>query len=88
MIGTLENRLLYGSCFATETYIGLCFDADEIRLCRRGTGPLGSFESIQLSNFDHYSMGWMSATESKNYSNNAILVFRSCLRTWKFVIQC
>ena len=64
-IGTLENRLDMGSCFGTDEHIGLCFDEDERRLCRRGTDPLGSFESVQLSNYDHYYMGWMSADKSE-----------------------
>ena len=67
LIGTLDNRLYEGSCFATETHIGLCFDKDEKRLCRSGTHPLSNFTSIELSRYGHKSMGWMSADQSKNY---------------------
>jgi hypothetical protein len=82
-IGTLDHSLYEGTCFATETHIGLCFDASEKRLCRRGTDPLGQFQAIENSNYDHYVIGWMSASNSKNYSNDLILVFSSCLCTGK-----
>ena len=90
-IGTLSNRLYRGTCFATETHIGLCFDKDEKRLCRLGTDPLGNFESLELSNYDHWLMGWMSATQSKNCINDSILffhIFISCAYIFCTFIRC
>ena len=73
-IGALKNRLYFGSCFATDEHIGLCFDLDEPSLCRLGTDPLGNFETIERTSYNHYAMGWMSADKSKKYSNDSILI--------------
>ena len=53
-IGDLAFSMRYGSCFTTDAYMVLCFSQNEEDQCRRGTNPMGSFEPIEKSKFDHY----------------------------------
>ena len=53
-IGTLPFSFVYGACTSTHDSIYLCFqDHTDKKSCRKGTDPMGPFDTIQKSSYDH-----------------------------------
>ena len=77
-IGNLNFNFPYGGCFSTPNEIVLCFSSLETDQCRRGTDPLGEFETISNSVYQH-SYIRLSASEGK---------FSSILREHLHKVAC
>ena len=72
-IGSLTFNHKWGTCSVmANQFIFLCFDnsdsqneSDDIRRCRRSTGPLGNFTEVALSNH-HHRRSQISCSDSKS----------------------
>ena len=82
-IGNLNFNFPYGGCFSTPNEIVLCFSSLETDQCRRGTDPLGEFETISNSVYQH-SYIRLSASEGNNDRTNYYSETKTNLKSSRF----